>query len=60
MSIKSGVMSIRFTPEDMAVIEKLAKSQSMYSGTWVRYTILRHLKNIGKKTSKGEIREYKR
>ena len=60
MSIKSGALSVRFTPEDMDVIGKLAEKQSMYASTWVRYLVLRHLKFIGKKKSKGEIREYKR
>ena len=58
MSMKTGRLSVRFTPEDMKTIDNISMKAGMWSSTWIRHVIIDELIKKGyKKKSTTLIKE---
>ena len=61
MSKKIGVLAVRFTAEDYALIKKISRKEGMCASAWIRRVVIEQLAKAGhKKKSKNHIMEYGR
>lgn len=55
---KIKVMAVRLTEEDWLIINKIAKKNGTWSGSWIRAVILKELVRLGKRNNdESYIRE---